>query len=140
MDISAELNINVRNRDELETYINDNIKIERENIINKLVEYYSNLKDNKIISENDNVLKSVLATIFEEYINADKFNSAFDDYISIYNIEDEKSLSDFRNKFRNAIVELYSGNININDLNNLKEFGNTISTGLFDDLIYNFTG
>lgn len=140
MDISAELNINVRNRDELETYINDNIKIERENIINKLVEYYSNLKDNKIISENDNVLKSVLATVFEEYINADKFNSAFDDYISIYNIEDEKSLSDFRSKFRNAIVELYSGNININDLNNLKEFGNTISAGLFDDLIYNFTG
>lgn len=140
MDISAELNINVRNREELETYINDNIKIERENIINRLVEYYSNLKNNKIISENDNVLKSVLATVFEEYINADKFNSAFDDYTAEYSIEDEESLSEFRNKFRNAIVELYSGNININDLNNLKELGESIKPGLFNNLIYDFIG
>jgi len=59
-EIAAELGIDISKNDKLMLYINDNIKIEQENIIKKLVEYYSTLKNNKIISENDNVLKSVL--------------------------------------------------------------------------------
>lgn len=139
-EIAAELGIDISENDKLMLYINDNIKIEQENIIKKLVEYYSTLKNNKIISENDNVLKSVLWVAFSRYLNADVFNSTFNDFIREYNIENPENLNEFRNKFRNAIINLSSGNINLNELNELEELGNTLSDNLFDNLIYDFTG
>jgi len=68
------------------------------------------------------------------------FNSTFNDFIREYNIENPENLNEFRNKFRNAIINLSSGNINLNELNELEELGNTLSDNLFDNLIYDFTG
>jgi len=68
------------------------------------------------------------------------FNSTFNDFIGEYNIENPENLNEFRNKFRNTIINLSSGNINLNELNELEELGNTLSDNLFDNLIYDFTG
>ncbi len=122
--------------DELQDVLREKIKTTNKAIHDILIDFYTKLRDKKIVSDNDIFFKRVIATACSPLSNALMFNSAFAKATRSFT-GDETVLNEFKLKLLNLLTNLANGRIDVSELNKLKEEGDKLLPNLIDKVIFN---
>lgn len=123
----------------LQDILRDKISNANKAIHSILIDYYTKLSDEKIVSDNDIFFKRVISEACKPLLEGETFNGVFVESTMSFK-GDKDALNEFKLKLLNLITNLSNGKIDISELNKLNDEGNTFIPKLIDKIIFNGSG
>lgn len=111
-------------------------------IRNILINYYTTLKNEKMVSDEDSILKSVLSSICKPITeNSGILTNAVQTILAQDHLTVEDDVvENFTSKAIDVITELANERINVSKINSVVALGDTIESDFFDKVIQEITG